>query len=431
MRKTLITIILLAFLGGFMPFTTSAASFIFTDNFDKTTLINPNTTRAPVRNGRVFTEDNSSASRVESKTVKRTSFDITEIAINVTESLPSGSRIIYFASNDGGKTWIQLIPGYVARFNQLGKDLRWAAVLARSSINSESPFIESITLSFKEGGERLKNKNDGTRISDLRRVSSGLNAYFKERGNYPTVSGQSASARWNELEAILERKNSDGRALISVMPKPINSVDGSIVDYDYVGITGALNELFGFGYILSAGMESANYSALKNDPDGKWGPVDCNDPVFCIIQGVSKQSQADTNTFVIKGSAVVNIPKGSLVRALNDYKVYYITKGGVKRHVPNEKVFFSYGNKWSDVLTIPPGAAGSLGAFPDNKFIYLEGQWPRKVYFIENGFKYFVPDSLLGQLRLNEYQIAPVNKTELDSYPIDVINETKVKVFAN
>ncbi|PJE50991.1 MAG: hypothetical protein COV29_01785 [Candidatus Yanofskybacteria bacterium CG10_big_fil_rev_8_21_14_0_10_36_16] len=428
MNKILSTTLLisLAFLS-FFPLSLVAESFVFTDTFDSTRNINPDVTTAEIRSGRIFIADESSASRVESRNVRRTSYDITNISMSAAHSLPGGSRIVYFASNDGGDSWIQLIPGYLSQFQTSGRELRWAAVLTRPSNDSQSPFIESITLNFREGGDRLKDKNDSRRISDLNKVASALRYYFNDKGNYPIVNGVNPDIRWRELGNVLTRKNSSGRQYISKMPASIPAIDGSIIDYDYKSVTGALENIRGFGYILAVQLENPDRRDLERDTDGVWGPINCNDPVYCKVLGVEQSVSASA----IKGSLTVDIPLGSLVRVQNDYKVYYVTEKGLKRHVPNEQVFLSYGNEWGDVLVVPPGATGSVYSFPDNKFIYLEGIWPRKIYFLDGGIKYFVSDQLLSQIGLAEKQIAPVNWTEINSYPTGATNENWIRDFAN
>ncbi len=101
-----------------------------------------------------------------------------------------------------------------------------------------------------------------------------------------------------------------------------------------------------------------------------------------------------------------------LVKSPISPKVYYITEKGLKRWIPNEKVFLSYGNRWQDITVVQDF---QVNAYPDNILIQLPGD--KKVYKIEGNTKRWI--SSIDAFSRNGYnwsQIAPVNKTELDFY---------------
>ena len=102
------------------------------------------------------------------------------------------------------------------------------------------------------------------------------------------------------------------------------------------------------------------------------------------------------------------------MRAEGDTRVYYITEGGLKRHIPNPTVFLSYGNKWSDVVTVEPF---ELSAIPDNILIREEGK--PEVYKLENGQKRWIKTAeIFNRLGYKWDEIAPVNPVEINSYPL-------------
>jgi hypothetical protein len=105
-----------------------------------------------------------------------------------------------------------------------------------------------------------------------------------------------------------------------------------------------------------------------------------------------------------------------LLRTENDPKVYYIIETGLKRHIPNPTVFLSYGNKWSDILTVKPF---ELSTIPDNVLIRTASD--QKVYKLENDAKRWIKTAeIFNRLGYKWNEIAPVNATELESYPLGV-----------
>ena len=77
-------------------------------------------------------------------------------------------------------------------------------------------------------------------------------------------------------------------------------------------------------------------------------------------------------------------------------------------------VFLSYGNKWSDILTVKPF---ELSAIPDN--VLIRAASDQKVYKLENGTKHWIRTAeTFNRLGYKWNEIAPVNAVELESYPL-------------
>ncbi|MEK7154377.1 MAG: hypothetical protein AAB792_02365, partial [Patescibacteria group bacterium] len=103
-----------------------------------------------------------------------------------------------------------------------------------------------------------------------------------------------------------------------------------------------------------------------------------------------------------------------LMRAEGDDKVYYITERGLKRHIPNPTVFLSYDNNWSEIVMVKPF---ELSAIPDNLLIREEGK--PEVYKLEDGTKRWIKTAeVFNWLGYRWNEIAPVNVTELENYPL-------------
>ncbi len=108
------------------------------------------------------------------------------------------------------------------------------------------------------------------------------------------------------------------------------------------------------------------------------------------------------------------IRTSKLIRAINTLPVYYITEKGFKRHIPNEQIFLSYGNRWADIVVVSLAQVNAIPdvmliqSLPDKRVFKLENDTRRWITSVEafnrNGFKWD--------------QIAPINTTEINHYPI-------------
>lgn len=111
--------------------------------------------------------------------------------------------------------------------------------------------------------------------------------------------------------------------------------------------------------------------------------------------------------------------RAKLLRANGDTKVYYITEGGLKRHIPTAEVFNSYGNKWADIVDVD---AEIIDTYEYSTLIRAEGGF--KVYKIENGQKRWIKTAAaFNKLKYDWNQIGLVNETELNSYKEGVVIE--------
>ncbi len=101
-----------------------------------------------------------------------------------------------------------------------------------------------------------------------------------------------------------------------------------------------------------------------------------------------------------------------LVRAVGDYKVYYLTESGLKRHIPSIEVFNSCGYKWENVKEV---SSTEFNAYSENTLIRAEGDY--KVYKLENGKKRWIKTiNAFNRWSFKWNEIASVNATELNAY---------------
>jgi hypothetical protein len=123
----------------------------------------------------------------------------------------------------------------------------------------------------------------------------------------------------------------------------------------------------------------------------------------------------------------VQIVNAKLAIEKNSNTVYYLTKKGLKRPIPNEEVFLSYDNKWDNVVVVLPG---QLDAYSDVKLIRGENDF--KVYKLEDGEKrWIVGIETFESLGCKWEEVAPVNQTELAAWSqgthIKIIQEPHVE----
>jgi hypothetical protein len=101
------------------------------------------------------------------------------------------------------------------------------------------------------------------------------------------------------------------------------------------------------------------------------------------------------------------------VKLAGDPKVYYITNGGLKRHIISSDVFNSYGNKWEEIVEI---SQAELNSYPVNEYIMAEGDY--RVFKLENGQKrWVISPEVFSYLNINWQNVTPVNTAELNAYP--------------
>ena len=150
-----------------------------------------------------------------------------------------------------------------------------------------------------------------------------------------------------------------------------------------------------------------------------------NDAVFEIIKG-QKHFIPTVDIFFDYGfdlSVVQSItrkdlelfPRAKLVNVYDSGKdIYYITEGYMIRLIPNDRVFKSYGDREEDIIMI---SKKESNFYPRNQYVFLENPLSADVYqIVDDGTRRYVVPQVMKRLRIGQYQIAPINKIQLDAY---------------
>jgi len=125
---------------------------------------------------------------------------------------------------------------------------------------------------------------------------------------------------------------------------------------------------------------------------------------------VQKISQKELDTYPLARLFIVEGDKN-----LENPSVYYLTEERMLRPILNDKVFYSYGNRKEDVITINQK---EFNYYPRNQFIFVERpKLDRDIYQISGGIKRYLTPVAVKRMELKEREIAPVNQFEFDEYP--------------
>lgn len=91
--------------------------------------------------------------------------------------------------------------------------------------------------------------------------------------------------------------------------------------------------------------------------------------------------------------------------------VYFVNASGYKIAVPSEKIFLSYGNSWSNVVTV---SDEELNQFPETSYIRLKGD--ARVYMVTNNTKKYITPAVATERQIPPDMVIEVNKTEFNFY---------------
>ena len=135
---------------------------------------------------------------------------------------------------------------------------------------------------------------------------------------------------------------------------------------------------------------------------------------FYTQYGVASEVVSDSIIYTAKSDS--NIPDGSLIRAINDYKVY-ITKGNYKRHILDGEIFDFYGHLgWDNIVEINPS---QLNNYQESYLIREVND--HRVYKIIDNKKHWLNITVeeFENLGYNWDKVYVVNEEELGWYEIE------------
>ena len=418
--------------------------FLFSDDLSGRFDIDQGQTTAKPESGRFHTADDSVSSSVVSKTIANPFNAIMSARLDVSQSLPSGTRIIYYLSNNGGFKWTQVNPGFTYVFDSVGNELRWKAVIARESPVIASAFVDNINITYTVSASIRPT------LSSNRSGNSSLGTVMYGNG------GDLTSFVCDAISSIGlgcgAPRASATQALPSPSPSPLasdgtaeaSSSDKSSGDKSAGKAKSADSERkvnnSGSGSALQAAIANTTVKRTISDdevilvkvPVAKSSPfglkptlgLTTNDAIFEIIRG-QKHFIPTVDIFFDYGFDLNSVqtvtykdleqfPRTKLVKVPKDKKNYYITEGYMIRPIPNTKVFESYGDRNEDVITI---SKKEFNFYPRNQYVFLENPLRADVYqIVNNGTKRYVVPQVLSRLNIRQEQIAPINKVQLNAY---------------
>ncbi len=215
--------------------------------------------------------------------------------------------------------------------------------------------------------------------------------------NYKAILGK---AKASSMDGYTLRYNTDGNFGMMIESsdgdKEINVIaNGDYRDEKWHLVTGIINRVDNTNTIYVDGFKknSADISqvgSLSNSVHFNIGALENNSIFFNgFMDEVRVYDRALSNNEVIQlynqECNCSGVQIGSLLRAKNEYKVYYINNKGQKKWILNETVFYLYNNKWEDVIKVEPS---DLNAYPTINLLRAIGDY--KVYYVSGNTKQWI-----------------------------------------
>jgi len=346
--------------------------FAFSEDLTSNYNLDMGQTGAKISGGRAFTADDSVSSGITSDVIANPSKAIISARLDVSDDIPSNTRIIYYISNNNGQRWMQVNPGYTYSFDSVGNQLRWKAVIAKESLLVGSAYIDSVYLAYT--------------VSDTLAVNSN-NTY----NNYAY--------------------NGSG---ISNTGDDVNSLVCNVLSLVGLGNNSNLAATIFTAGEKQEGSDSVNLVRVKNQPEiyeivgGKKHLIPTMDIFYDYgfkLEWVQDITQKQLDKF----------PRIKLMQVTGDKKkTYYFTEGGMIRLVPDKNVFNSYGDREEDIIII---SKKEFNFYPQNQFVFLENPLNRDVFqIIQGNTKRYLTPQAVKRMKIDSEQIAPINQTELATY---------------
>jgi len=148
-KMSILSVVILSLIFIFIGLSANANQvFLFSDDLSAQFNINQSQTTAKFVSGRFYTADDSVSSAVVSKIVANPFKMIISARLDVSVSVPSGTTIVYYLSNNNGLRWTQVNPGYTYTFDSVGNELRWRVVIVRESPFLASAYLDNINITY-------------------------------------------------------------------------------------------------------------------------------------------------------------------------------------------------------------------------------------------------------------------------------------------
>ncbi|MBI2064258.1 MAG: hypothetical protein HYT66_00935 [Candidatus Yanofskybacteria bacterium] len=400
--------------------------FLFSDELNTQFDIDQGQTFAKFVPGRFYTADDSVSSAVVSKIVTNPSGAIVSARLDRSQSQPSDTNIIYYLSNNGGLRWTQINPGFTYTFDSVGNQLRWRAVIVRNSPLIASAYIDNVNITYTVSDSITLspsiNSNSGSLTTVIYGGGGDLNSFVC--GALGSIGLGCGAPQLVSTPVYGQSNPSQQVAAPAPTPAPQSTSRQS-------------DRQANIGNNLQASITNVTVKRTASDDEVILVKVpatngykqtlglSASDSIFEIIRG-QKHFIPTIDIFFDYGfdlAAVQSVthkdlepfPRTKLVNVKsNSKKKYYITEGHMIRLIPNKRVFESYGDREEDVITI---SKKEFNFYPRNQYVFLENPLSADVYqMVDDGTKRFVVPQVMKHLRIEQHQIAPINKQQLDAY---------------
>lgn len=409
--------------------------FLFTDDLSSKADIDKSRTSTKFASGQAYTADESVSSSIESEVISNVSKAIISARLDAYVFVPSGTRIVYYLTNNDGSNWTQVNLGYTYTLSSSGNELKWKAIITRESPFVPSASIDSVTITYTEGDSRVSSSpssltggsSSGNRVSGVVSYGNGgdLTSFVCDAlgsvgfgcGRPDKKQSPTRSQLGDQLAAIKpsssvgQRQVNTGSSSSSTDSKQASSLQAAIANVT-VKRTASDDQVI---LVKIPAKDSVRPTlGLKT-----------NDAIFEIIKG-QKHFIPTVDIFFDYGFNLNSIqevthkdleqfPRVSLADVYDDgKKTYYITEGYMIRMIPDKKVFESYGDREDDVITI---SKKEFNFYPRNQYVFLEGYQNRDVFqIVGNDTKRFVTPQIVNKLGIKREKIAPINQVQLDAY---------------
>lgn len=382
------------------------ASFYFTDDFSTAYHIDANqTTAVQTQNGSVYLTVGALNGTVTSGIINTVNGTISDATIDAQMTLPAGTFVLFYLSNDNGVNWYQANRDWKFMFPNPGTQLRWRALMSRSLLDF-NPYIDSVTIKYTVTGDASNTSNQ------YAWQNTGSFGSFSLGNGLMDPQGLVCSALsfiGFSCNAPIARDTP-----IKTSPLSFNWFGSSSSSTD--AKTPALNA------DLTGAIATAGTKDLAGN-DINLVRVSGSQTIYELVNGLKHPfptmtifaSYGYTTDMVqtISQAQLDKYPRAKLVKVYGTKQVYYLTEGNLVRPIPNDTVFNSYGDRKEDIIAINQK---EFNFYPQNQYVFLETPLNRDVFQLTNGGKRYLTPMALIRMEIPDDQVAPINQTELDTY---------------
>lgn len=378
------------------------STFYFSDDFSTGYSIDASqTSHIQTQNGGEFLEVGGLNGSVTSTVINQVNGTISSAKIDAQMTLPVGTFVLFYLSNDNGTNWYQVQRGVTYLFPHPGSQLRWRALMSRTLLDF-NPFIDSVTVQYTIVGN----------------VSNSSGQYYYGTGSGFSL-GDPQGMVCSALSFIGLGCNTSSVATTAYQPQ-ISPLNFNIFGSNSTATSGTSSSTSNSD--LTAAIATTTTKDLSGN-DINLVKVAGDSTIYELINGQKHAfptitifaSYGYTSDMVqtISQAQLDKYPRAGLVKVHGTSQIYYLTNNGMVRPIPNDTVLASYGDRKHDVIEI---SQKEFGFYPQNQYVYLESPLNRDVFQISSAGKRYLTPMAVARLGIKNDQVAPVNQAEMDAY---------------